>query len=105
MKKENSICELDPSVTGFYLLVLCVCCDCEKKGAAACLKQAAAPFFSRSQHTHNKRKEKPATQRASSQVLFSFFTSKKLRVVSQSGFFDNSVLLEMPGNWIFSLEF
>ena len=43
-------------------------------------KQAAAPFFSRSQHTHNKRKEKPATQRASSQVLFPFFTSKKLRV-------------------------
>ena len=44
-------------------------------------KQAAAPFFSRSQHTHNKRKEKPATQRASSQVLFPFFTSKKLRVL------------------------
>jgi len=36
VKKENSTCELDPSVTGFSLLVLCVCCEREKKGAAAC---------------------------------------------------------------------
>ena len=41
-------------------------------------KQAAAPFFSRSQHTHNTRREKLVTQNASSQVLFSIFTSKKL---------------------------
>ena len=40
-------------------------------------KQAAAPFFLRSQHTHNSRKEKPVTQKACSQVLFSFFTSQK----------------------------
>ena len=54
-------------------------------------KQAAAPFFSRSQHTHNKRKEKPATQRASSQVLFSFFTSKKLLL--------ERIQFLAPSNW------
>ena len=45
-------------------------------------KQAAAPFFSRSQHTHNTRREKPVTEGSSSQVLFSFFTSKKLLMLS-----------------------
>ena len=44
-------------------------------------KQAAAPFFSRSQHTHNTRREKPVTEGSSSQVLFSFFTCKKLLMV------------------------
>ena len=57
-------------------------------------KQAAAPFFYRSQHTHNTRREKPVTQNASSQVLFSIFTSKKLLMAPKSTYnlYKNEVL-------------
>ena len=36
VKKENSTCELALYVAGFSFLLLCVCCEHEKKGAAAC---------------------------------------------------------------------
>ena len=50
MKKENSTCELDPSVTGFSLLVLCVCCEREKKGAAACFALQVRYFACKESH-------------------------------------------------------
>ena len=50
VKTENSTCELDPSVTGFSLLVLCVCCEREKKGAAACFALQVRYFACKSSH-------------------------------------------------------
>ena len=50
VKKENSTCELDPSVTGFSLPMLCVCCEREKKGAAACFALQVRYFACKSSH-------------------------------------------------------
>ena len=50
VKKENSTCELDPSVAGFSLLVLCVCCEREKKGAAACFALRSRYFTCKESH-------------------------------------------------------
>ena len=50
VKKENSTCELAPCVAGFSLLVLCVCCEREKKGAAACFALQVRYFACKSSH-------------------------------------------------------
>ena len=65
MKKENSTCELALCVAGFSFLVLCVCCEREKKGAAACFALQVRYFACKESHgtfpsttTHTTREER-----------------------------------------------
>ena len=50
VKKENSTCELALCVAGFSFLVLCVCCEREKKGAAACFALQVRYFACKESH-------------------------------------------------------
>ena len=73
--KENSTCELALSVTGFSLLLLCVCCQRYlEEGrcslicfaiSALCMQWKSRNFYINN-NTHNKRQEKPSETSESS---------------------------------------
>jgi len=80
MKVIIGFLEDSPVLLVFSLLALCVLFTqkfrdfftCHTKCQAWKEEQTAVPFFLRSQHTHNTRREMPVTQGLSSQVLFSY---------------------------------